>query len=45
VRLELLPEILAYLAAVNIKVDNKNQPMFRSTVRKTKQATGNSLTT
>ena len=37
-------DILAYLAA-GIAEDNKDQPLFRSTVRKTKQLTGNALMT
>ena len=45
VRLELQPDILAYLAAAAIGAENKDRPLFRSTVRKTKQLTGNALTT
>lgn len=44
VRLELQREILAYLAAAGIGADAKDRPLFRSTVRKTKQLTGNALT-
>jgi integrase/recombinase XerD len=44
VRLELQREILAYLAAASIGADAKDRPLFRSTVRKTKQLTGNALT-
>jgi integrase/recombinase XerD len=44
VRLELQREILAYLAAAGIGTDAKDRPLFRSTVRKTKQLTGNALT-
>jgi len=44
VRLELQRDILAYLAAADIGGDAKDRPLFRSTVRKTKQLTGNSLT-
>ena len=45
VRLELQRDILAYLAAAGIAAENKDRPLFRSTVRKTKQLTGNALTT
>jgi integrase/recombinase XerD len=45
VRLELQRGLLAYLAATDIAEDNIDRPLFRSTVRKTKQVTGNSLTT
>jgi site-specific recombinase XerD len=45
VRLELQREILAYLAAARIGAEAKDRPLFRSTVRKTKQLTGNALTT
>jgi integrase/recombinase XerD len=45
VRLELQRDILAYLAAAGIAEDNKDRSLFRSTVRKTKQLTGNALTT
>ncbi len=45
VRLELQRDILAYLAAASIEAENKDRPLFRSTVRKTKQLTGNALTT
>jgi integrase/recombinase XerD len=44
VRLELQRDILAYLAAAGIGADAKDRPLFRSTVRKTKQLTGNGLT-
>jgi len=45
VRLELQRDILAYLAAAGIGEENKDRPLFRSTVRKTKQLTANALTT
>jgi integrase/recombinase XerD len=45
VRLELQRDILAYLAAAGIGAENKDRPLFRSTVRRTKQLTGNALTT
>jgi len=45
VRLELQREILAYLAAAGISAENKDRPLFRSTVRKTKHLTDNALTT
>ena len=44
-RLELQRDILAYLDAVGIKAENKDTSLFRSTVRKTKQLTGNALST
>ena len=44
VRLELQPDILAYLAAAGIDPDAKDRPLFRSTVRKSKQPTGIALT-
>ncbi len=44
-RLELQRDILAYLEAAGIGADAKDRPLFRSTVRKTKQLTGNALTT
>ena len=44
VRLELQRDILAYLEAAGIGADAKDRPLFRSTVRKTKQLTGNALT-
>ena len=44
VRLELQRDILAYLEAAGIAGDAKDRPLFRSTVRKTKQLTGNALT-
>jgi integrase/recombinase XerD len=43
-RLELQREILAYLSAAGIGGDAKDRPLFRSVVRKTKQLTGNALT-
>jgi len=45
VRLELQRDIQAYLAAAGIGEANKDRPLFRSTVRKTKQLTVNGLTT
>ena len=44
VRLELQRDILAYLEAAGIRGDAQDRPLFRSTVRKTKQLTGNALT-
>jgi integrase/recombinase XerD len=44
VRLELQRDILSYLAAAGISGDAKEWPLFRSTVRKTKQLTANALT-
>jgi len=44
VRLELPRDILAYLEAACIGADAKDQPLFRSTVQKMKQLTGNALT-
>ena len=44
VRLELQRDILAYLEAAGIRADAEDRPLFRSTVRKTKQLTGNALT-
>lgn len=44
VRLELQRDILVYLDAAGIGGDAKDRPLFRSTVRKTKQLTGNGLT-
>ena len=44
VRLELQRDILAYLETAGIGGDAKDRPMFRSTVRKTKQLTSNGLT-
>lgn len=41
VRLELQRDILAYVEAAGIGADTKDRPLFRSTVRKTKQLTGN----
>jgi integrase/recombinase XerD len=43
VRLELQRDILAYLDAAGIRAENKDRPLFRSTVRKTKQLTANAL--
>jgi integrase/recombinase XerD len=43
VRLELQRDILAYLSAAGIGGDAKDRPLFRSTVRKTKQLTANAL--
>ena len=43
VRLELQRDILAYLDAAGIEAENKDRPLFRSTVRKTKQLTANAL--
>ena len=43
VRLELQRDILAYVEAAGIGADAKDRPLFRSTVRKTKQLTGNAL--
>ncbi len=42
-RLELQRDILAYLDAAGINAENKDRPLFRSTVRKTKQLTANAL--
>ena len=44
VRLELQRDVLAYLEAAGIGADAKDQPLFRSTVRKTKRLTGDALT-
>jgi integrase/recombinase XerD len=44
VRLELQRDILAYLEAAGIGGDANERPLFRSAVRKTKQLTGNALT-
>ena len=44
VRHELEGDILAYVEAAGIAGDAKDWPLFRSTVRKTKQLTGNALT-
>ena len=44
VRLELQRDILAYLEAAGIGGEAKDRPLFRSTVRKTKQLTANALT-
>jgi integrase/recombinase XerD len=44
VRLELQRDMLAYLAGASIAEDNEDQPLFSSTVRRTKQLTGNGLT-
>ncbi len=43
-RLDLQRDILAYLEAAGIGADAKDRLLFRSTVRKTKQLTGNALT-
>jgi integrase/recombinase XerD len=43
VRQELQRDILAYLDAAGIKVENRERPLFRSTVRKTKQLTANAF--
>jgi integrase len=43
VRLELQRDILAYLEAAGVEVENKNRPPFRSKVRKTKKLTANAL--
>jgi integrase/recombinase XerD len=45
VRLELPRDILAYLATAGIGAENTHRPLFRSTVRKSKQLTGNTVTT
>ena len=45
VRHDLEGDILAYLKAVGIRADAKDRPLFRSTVRRTKQLTGNALPT
>jgi hypothetical protein len=45
VRHESQRDILAYLEAAGIAAENKDRPLFRSTVRKTMQMTGNALTT
>ena len=42
-RLELQRAILAYLDAAGINAENKDRPLLRSTVRKTKQLTANAL--
>ncbi len=44
VRLELQRDILAYLEAAGIGADAKDRPLFRAAVGKTKQLTGNALT-
>ncbi len=44
VRLELQRDILAYLEVAGIGGDAKDRPLFRSTVRKTKQLTANTIT-
>ncbi len=44
VRLELQRAILAYVRAAEIEAGPKDSPLFRSAVRKTKQLTGNALT-
>jgi integrase/recombinase XerD len=43
VRLELQRDILAYLAAAGIGGDAKDSPLFRSTVRKTRQLTAHAM--
>jgi integrase/recombinase XerD len=45
VRLELQRDILAYVGDASIKGDAKDRPLIRSTMRKTKQLTGNCLPT
>ena len=40
VRLELQRDVLAYLSAAGIGADVSDRPLFRSTVRKTKQLSG-----
>jgi len=45
VRHDLEGYIRTYLASAGIKGENKDRPLFRSTEGKTKQLTGNSLTT
>jgi len=45
VRHDLETQILAYLEAAGIAGDAKDRPLFRSTLRRTKQLTGNPLTT
>ena len=45
VRHDLEGDILAYLEAADIAGDGKDSPLFRSTRRRTKQLTGNALTT
>ncbi len=45
VRHDLEADIRAYLAAAGISAEAKDRPLFRSTLRRTKQLTGNSLTT
>jgi integrase/recombinase XerD len=44
VRMELQRDILGYLGVAGIAGDAKDRPLFRSTVRKTKQLTANALT-
>ncbi len=43
-RHDLEGHIRAYLAAGDIETEPKDRPLFRSTLRRTKQLTGNSLT-
>jgi integrase/recombinase XerD len=45
VRLELQRDILANLEVAGIGAENKDRPLFHSTIRKTEQLTGNALTT
>jgi integrase/recombinase XerD len=45
VRHDLEGYIIAYLDAAGIGADAKDRPLFRSTLRRTKQLTGNALTT
>jgi integrase/recombinase XerD len=45
VRHDLEANIRAYLAAAGIAAEAKDRPLFRSTLRRTKQLTGNALTT
>jgi integrase/recombinase XerD len=45
VRHDLERDILAYLEAAGIAEEAKDRPLFRSTVRRTKQLTGYALTT
>jgi len=45
VRHDLEGNIRAYLHAAGIAAEAKDRPLFRSTLRRTKQLTGNALTT
>jgi integrase/recombinase XerD len=45
VRHDLEGDILAYVEAAGIAADAKDRPLFRSTMRRTKQLTANPLTT